>query len=55
MKTYKVLREETWTFEVEIQAKDEDHLMDILDDYDWILPDDAKLETNNYWYEATDE
>ena len=48
---YKVKHTEIWSWDEIIEAKDEDDLVSILDEYEWCLPSDADFEQENEWEE----
>ena len=46
---YLVTREETWTWSEEFEAENEDELINLIDGYDWELPQDALFEAGVSW------
>ena len=48
---YKVKHTEIWSWYEIIEAKNEEELSNILDEYEWNLPGDADFEQENEWEE----
>lgn len=51
MKKYRVTRTETWAWEEEFEAENEEELDKILDDYEWQIPHNAELDVDMKWEE----
>lgn len=55
MKKYEVTRTETLTWTEEFEAENEEHLADVIDDFDWDVPIDAGFKVDFTWGEVVNE